>query len=534
VEEQEKQQQQKPSARLVLFLTSPRGQAIAKCCAFGSLGSIAISALLADYSFWTLPFALLAVLLVFPGSASRTHRRIVQVAIVLWILPINIETPLLLNIGTQTTQQTQMQIQIVKLENIHNKLQGLEAALKKQSLVLQDHANDGSQIAVLFGNQAQTTDSIASNSDDISQYINELIKYTTGLYEYNGRNLANDGMIKRNQDAIDVNEQGIQSDQKVAAILADVIRTNNTIVSAQEYVQPPVWIEQKSCVQGYSCNLPSWQQYFVAGWKRVSEQAFSITWFFWLFLVSGLVVLFFMLPFTKSKASTITYRVLYYGTLLRLNDAGFPEQKRQELGGETQILKVEIRPTFFLRQKKGLTNETQAFLHLIPDPGTTIQDVFLKEIKTKKRVETREVRYDKTTNSIILSMQPLPLKGMRRPPPMQIYAVVDYFTGTLKAQTPALFAWVECVQELRGPIWLLQIGNFFHGTAWWVYTWGAYMSLLLCSYYFFDGIIFPAQWIDIGLIILAIALFFMLSETLLMRMITRRQPRIPVTYEQQT
>lgn len=531
MEEQQKQQQ-KLFARLILFLITPRGQVAAKCCAFISLGSIAISALLADYSFWMLPFALLAVLFIFPGSASRTHRRIVQVTVVLWVIPMNIGLPLLFNIGTQTGQQTRMEVQIVQLENQHNRLQNQETALKKQYLFLQKHANDGSQIAVLFDDQAKTTDTLVSDIDDTSQYINALVEYTASLYEENGRNLANDAQIKRNQDAIDANDQELQNDQKDAENFADAIKSNNEVLSAKEHVQPQVWVEQQSCVRGYACNQPLWQQSFVEGWKRVSEQAFSTTWFFWLLLVPALAVLFFLLPFTKSKGSTITYRVLYYGTLMLLNDAGFPEQKRQELGGETQILKVEIRPTFFLRLRKGLTNETQAFLHLTPGAGTTVQDVFLKEDKKSKQSETREVRYDKTTNSIILSMQPVPLKGMRRFPPLEIYAVVDYFAGTLKAQTPASFSWVERIQELRGPLWLLRIGSFFHEVTWWTYAWGAYLSLVLCSYYFFDGIIFPDTWIHIGLIVLAIALFFMMSEIILMRTITRQQPIISAVYEQ--
>ncbi len=448
-----------------------------------------------------------------------------QVVAVLWVIPANTVLPLVLfNIGTQINQHARMQVQIVQLENQYNWLQEQENGLKKQSIFLQRHANDGTPIAALFTDLAQTTDSLVSYTNDTSQYVNARVNYTIKIYALNGREMEDDTQIQRTQDAIDVNEQELAINQKGIATLADAIKNNNTILSAEEYVQPPVWIEQQSCVRGYPCSLPGWQQSFATGWRHISTRAFSTTWFFWLLLVSSLTALFFLLPFSKSKSSSITYRVLYNGTLMQLNDAGFPTQKRQELGGETQILKVEIRPTFLLKQKKGLPNETQAFLHLVPDGGTTIQDVFLKENKKSKRRDPREVRYDKTTNSIILSMQPIPLKEVKRLPPMQIYAVVDYFTGTLKAQTPVLFSWVECVQELRGPLWLLRVGNFLHGISWWIYGVGAYMSLSLCSYYFFDDVvIFPAKWIIIGLIALAIAVFLTAGEVILMHKITRPQ-----------
>ncbi len=100
---------------------------------------------------------------------------------------------------------------------------------------------------------------------------------------------------------------------------------------------------------------------------------------------------------------------------------------------------------------------------------------------------------------------------------------VDYFAGSLKAETPTPFSWIGCVQELRGPLWLLRISGFFHELIWWLYAAGAYLSLMACSYYFFGGDFFPTQWFRIGLIALAATLALNIIERIIMRVITRQQ-----------
>ena len=117
----EEQQKQKPKrlARLIIFLSTAQGQVVANCCAYGSLVCIAISASSSDYSRLALPFAIVTPLLAFLGTASRSQRRIAQVALALWVIPVNIMVPVLFNLGTQVGQQTQLQTQIVQLENLH-------------------------------------------------------------------------------------------------------------------------------------------------------------------------------------------------------------------------------------------------------------------------------------------------------------------------------------------------------------------------------------------------------------------------------
>lgn len=131
------QPRQKLLPRFLRFLQSPRGQIFANWCAFGALGCLATGILLTDYSRFALPFTIASFLLACLGAASRSHRRMVQVVLALWVIPFNMLGPALFNLGDQASQLSRLQQQVIQLENQQNSLQDQQTALQKQQPLLQ-------------------------------------------------------------------------------------------------------------------------------------------------------------------------------------------------------------------------------------------------------------------------------------------------------------------------------------------------------------------------------------------------------------
>lgn len=69
--------------------------------------------------------------------------------------------------------------------------------------------------------------------------------------------------------------------------------------------------------------------------------------------------------------------------------------------------------------------------------------------------------------------------------PICIYAVVDYFTGSITAKTP--FTAVKRLQERRGPHRLSGIAMFCKSLVWWIWAVLCYLALQACSYTYFRG-----------------------------------------------
>jgi hypothetical protein len=276
----EEQGKQKPKlfVSLIIFLTTPRGQIVANCCAYISLICVSISALAADYSRLIFPFAIITVVSAVLGTASRHHRRIAQVALVLWVIPFNSLAPVLFNINTQAGQQTLLQTQIVQLENLHKRLQKQESILNKQQILLQKliTSGDDGQVATQVEKDAeQTTTTLFPNSADTLQYLNYLVNYDIHLQNNNDRDLAGDTLISDNQNTINIGGQEIKNDQQLVETLNQTIENNNALLPLEENVQPVTWIDQVNCVSGYPCQERSWLQPIVDGWQHITQQSFD-------------------------------------------------------------------------------------------------------------------------------------------------------------------------------------------------------------------------------------------------------------------
>lgn len=274
----EEQGKQKPKlfVRLFIFLNTPQGQIVANCCAYGSLICVAISALSSDYSRLIFPFAITTPLLAFLGAASRHYRRIAQVTLVLWVIPLNSFAPVLFNIGTQAGQQTHLQTQIVQLENLHNRLQRQKTTLNQQQILLQKQitsGNAGQVVTQVEKDAGQTTTTLLSNTTDTLQYINYLVNYDIHLQNNNDRDLAIDALIGTNQSAIDTSDQEIKDNQQLVETLNQAIENNNALLPTDKNVQPGTWVDQVSCVSGYPCQERSWLQPIVDSWQRVTQTA---------------------------------------------------------------------------------------------------------------------------------------------------------------------------------------------------------------------------------------------------------------------
>jgi len=543
--------QQHPDQRLLSrlshFLKNSHGQLFAKWSAYSALGCLTVGTFLADYSRLASPLIIGSVFLSYVGMASRSHRRVAQVVLALWVIPANMLFPALFNFGDQSSQQVRLQHQLIQLENQYNSLQNQRTALLQQQPFLQV------QYDIAFNTHLgdQVLNAIGNTAGDVwllnytLHSTNDLIGYSTWLLQENYRNVAGVSLSESNQEAIKDNGEQIHSIQQLN-VNRD-IQENNSFLPASERSQPVPRAYQANCVSGYSCVVQQgWQQPFIDGWQRISKEPLSATWFFWLSLLLAIPGMFFLLPLTMSRRWVVSYRVLYNGPLSNLNDVAFPQQKRQALSGETSIVKIGVHSPLIPRKQEDQRDEIPAFLYLNLGPGTTVLDVFLGQQYTQQRdAGLVAVGYDTMTGDIVLQVKPVatqiarPEKGVQRFDkkrtwkemralqktmrrfPLQFYVVIDYFANTIKATTPLTD--IERLQEQRGPGWLGRIAIVCHELCWWISALVFYFALQNCSYLFFRNSTTPASFFSWGLGLFIFGFLLKIVELIIMKTTTRRQ-----------
>lgn len=534
------QSEKKNSGRFGTFLKSSQGQIFVTCCAYSALSCTMIGFLLSDYTRLAWPFVIASFFLATLGLVAYSHKRFAQVVLLLWVIQVNSIGAAAFNLGEQTDQQAQLQQQTIKMENRFNKFQGMEKILAAQLPLLHSllgETNDPDKISFVSDSIQRTQMDLISIQTDI-QFLRARIDYNIFLLRDNLRNLPTSSLVNDNKEEIQSNAGSIQFYQGDINTSTQVIADNNLLLPFKNIPRVSN-IVQENCVNGFVCIAQySWQQSFIDSWQSISSMPFTATWPFWLSLFLGIAGMFLLLPRSLSQRWVVTYRVRYIGTLAHLNDPAFPEQKRRELRGEASIVKIEIHSSLFFLKQKAWPDETRELLRLNLGLGTTILDAFLKQTVTEN---LSEAGYDTTNGDIVIKVKPLELlvpikfaphtpykakraalRGQRRFP-IQLYVVVDYFSGSLKATTP--IAGVECLREQRGPTWLVRMAEVFHELVWWIYAIGLYIALSICSTMFFRGApyTYPPLFISIGLGGLIAALILQMAEMIIMHKTTKKQ-----------
>ncbi|GHO82312.1 hypothetical protein [Dictyobacter formicarum] len=533
----QKHSEKKNAGRLGTFLKSSQGQIFVTCCAYSALGCTIIGFVLSDYTRLAWPFVVASFFLAILGQAAYAHRRFAQVVLLLWVIQANSIGVTVFNLGDQANQQAQLQQQTIQLENQLHRFQGMDKILATQLPLLQqllDETKDPDNSFVV-SDSMQTTQMEQLSITTDRQLLRADIDDNIFLLRDNLRNLPTSSLVTGNNEEMQSNAGSIQFYQKELNDATQVI-ADNTLLLPREHIPTVSTSDQKNCVNGFVCLAQySWQQSFIDGWQSISSVPFTATWPFWLSLLLGIAGMFLLLPRNLSQRWVVTYRVRYIGTLAHLNDPAFPEQKRRDLRGETPIVNIEIRSSRFLLKQKAWPDEARELLRLNLGLGTTIQDAFLKQTTTE---HLSEASYDTTSGDIVIKVKPLvplqfaphtpykakraALRGQRRFP-IQLYVVVDYFSGSLTATTP--IAEVECLREQRGPTWLVSMAAVFHELVWWIYATGLYIALSICSTMFFRGApyTYPPVFIPVGLGGLIAALILQLTEMIIMHKTIRKQ-----------
>lgn len=488
--------------RGIALLSTPEGQRAATCCAYAGLVCAIISGLLMARTLWALPFLIACFPLSFIGATSLSHNRIITISMFLWSVFLSGNS---FDFDQQASQRSQIQQQLIMLENQHISFTDRQNALQKQLALLQAKTNDP-KLADSRKKAFSLTTAFLDPMKTYEQLLTSFINYDFWLLQKNAWNIPGGALLDNNQQIIDKNRQEIQDIQHVEHISDLLISNNNFILPVTEAVKLPTRQYQLTCVTGYFCGLPAWQQAFSDGWQRTVAQPLSKTWLFWLFLFASVAGIFFVIQKKQLYYREIYYKVLYSGPFSGLKDRKKSKlpSAMQDLPEDTQIVKIAIWPL-------GMgwwSLAGDGFIYF--DLGTKVLNVFLQKrshqtlfsgsknvSRTKKPPVTvgpePEAFFD--TYKGMIAVKPGLLKAPYVAQTLDLYVAVDYFAGETSAEIT--FPIVERLLEIRGTWFLFGLTQLLHMLAPFALILAAIPGLEKCSYIFFDGVAFDALTLNI-------------------------------------
>lgn len=535
---------QKPPSlpfRLNTFLKSPPGRRFASVCAISSLACLTISFLLADFTRLAWPFVVASFILVGFGHASPSRRTLAQMVLALWVIQANVVLTNAFNQFDLGNKPTTLYQQTLELENQANHMWPQLLNLYFQEGALQQELKDSpnsAQAGVIQANLQRVQDETNTfYTLDTYGHLAGTIRYDEYLLQYNARSFPTNSILQDMQKQIGSNTALIKQNQQTIQKMDSIVNETNSSLPDLADSMNAVPSAQMSCTLFPCLQNYTWGQTFVAGWQNITSQPLAVAWPFWLGLSLSLVLWCFFLPRWQAPQWVLTYRRRYFGPLAGLQDKTLPAALEQEYSPETTVVKIEVNSSkLFLIQGKG-PDEPRELLRLFLGTDTSIQRLFLGNTSADLQAE---VELDRSTGEVVLKMRPLQLmtkfpknttykKRMaltraRRRFPVQIYAIVDTFAGTITATTPV--AEVERLEERRGPAWLSILGTLCHQFAWWTLAIGLFLVLETCSYLFFEGLTPPKQPLPVyitGLSLLGGFLLFLILKIIITRATTRRQ-----------
>lgn len=532
-------------SRLGAFLASSPGRRFASVCAISSLVCLTISVLLDDCTRLAWPFVVASIVLVVFGAASPSRLRLAQMVMALWVIQANIVLTNAINQFDLGDKPAILYQQTLKLEEQANHMWPQLMNLYIQEDVLQQELKDNPSPARADIIQADLrhvqAETDAFHALDTYGNLADTINYNEYLLQDNTRNFPTDAILHYMQSQIGSNATLIKQNQQTLQEMDSLVNETNALLPGPVDYRASVPSTGMSCTMFPCLESYTWEQAFITGWQNIASQPLSVTWPFWLGLSLSLLLWCSLLPRWQGPQWVLAYRRRYVGPLLGLRDKALPAELQQAYSPETTVIKIEVSSRKLFLKQGEKPDEPRELLRLFLGTDMSIQRLFLGSTPADSQAE---VELDRNTGEVVLKMQPLqPLakfpkgttykerraiaRAMRRFP-VQVYAIVDTFAGTITATTPVTE--IERLEERRGPAWLYTLGVYCHQFAWWALAIGLWMVLMICSHLFFRGLnTFPQtqSLYIVGLGLFGAFLLFLILDLVIARTTTRRQTLQP-------
>lgn len=469
-------------------------------CAYLSPLCLGLFALLMARSMWSLAFTIPLLVITWLGylSPSRSH-----VTVFLWPLVMGLITPqatALIYMSQANAQAVQLQQQQVQLMNLYASLLDRQTSLHMQIMQLQTDASEAGDGSATRSAAQATQRLIAQNASNLSN-LQSVISDNTWRLQQLSWTLPSSVAVEDNQQAIQSNRQWITTMQAWLQLYDKRIASNLTVLPGAERVAPHFPVYPATCAGRAACTVPLWWQSISMGWQRTMSQPLTEDWFFWFWLITSFSCLCIVFPRATRTYRTIYYKKLYYGLRSQLRSE-MPEEVRA-WSSDTQLIKIGVWGSFYtLRPPSG--NHQQDRLMFDLGLATTVTGVcaIMHQPPVVKSVRWRTVvnrpvkplpvkaYYDGATGTVVVEPEGLiPAKALIGPSaryPLVLYIAVEDFVGNINAS--ASIPDLQRLHYIFGPSLLYGLAKMLRGINLMLLLLGCYVMLILCSYYFFNGI----------------------------------------------